>query len=166
MRRTQALHVGLEGTAPFHWNGEEADLGHLMEDVFVGRMSGVHQDPERLATLTHWLFSLQPTAAGRPDDARAVARGQALFQAPEIGCSGCHSGPKLTDNETVDVGTGAKLQVPSLRAVAYRAPYMHNGCAKSLRDRFDAACGGSKHGNTAGLNEGQIGDLIAYLKTL
>src|SRR5205814_8592340 len=41
-RRTQAVHVGLKGTEPFHWNGDMPNLSHLMESVFVGRMGGVH----------------------------------------------------------------------------------------------------------------------------
>jgi mono/diheme cytochrome c family protein len=166
LRRTQALHVGLEGTAPFHWNGEETDLDHLMEDVFVKRMGGVHQSDARLAALTHYLFSLQPPAAAVTDDALAVERGHQLFLSPDVGCATCHTGAKLTNNQSVDVGTGGKLQVPSLRAVAYRAPFMHTGCAKTLRERFDPACGGAQHGKVASLSESQIGDLVSYLKTL
>jgi mono/diheme cytochrome c family protein len=165
-RRTQALHVGLEGTAPFHWNGEERDLGHLMEDVFVGRMGGVHQSPERMSALQRWLFSLQPPAAGAARDADAVQRGEQLFASPDVGCRRCHSGDKLTDNHSVDVGTGAVLQVPSLRALAYRAPFMHDGCATTLRERFQPGCGGAKHGDVSGLTEPQVDDLIAYLQTL
>jgi mono/diheme cytochrome c family protein len=166
LRRTQALHVGLEGTAPFHWNGEERDLGVLMEHVFVGRMGGVHQNPERQKALERYLFSLQPPAAAQPQDMEAVHRGEALFASPDVGCRGCHVGDKLTDNRSLDVGTGGKLQVPSLRAVAYRAPFMHNGCATRLRDRFDPACGGSAHGNVKSLSGDQIDDLVAYLQTL
>jgi mono/diheme cytochrome c family protein len=166
LRRTQALHVGLEGTAPFHWNGEEFDLGRLMEDVFVGRMGGVHQGEPRLAALTKWLFALQPPAADHALDQQAVARGEELYMSPQVGCADCHSGIKLTNNRSADVGTGGMLQVPSLRAVAYRAPFMHDGCAKTLRDRFQVGCGGSKHGNTAALSDEQLDDLVTYLKTL
>jgi mono/diheme cytochrome c family protein len=166
LRRTQALHIGLEGTAPFHWNGEESDLGRLMEDVFVGRMGGVHQGPERLTALADWLFALQPPAADRALDPQAVLRGQELFMSPEVGCAECHNGAKLTNNQSADVGTGAKFQVPSLRAIAYRAPFMHNGCAKTLHDRFTPGCGGSKHGNTEALSDAQLNDLVAYLTTL
>jgi cytochrome c peroxidase len=166
LRRTQALHVGLEGTAPFHWAGDESDLNHLMSDVFVGRMGGVFQSDARVAALTRWLFALQPPAAPAVADASAVERGQAGFQSPETGCSTCHSGPKLTNNRTVDVGTGEALQVPSLRGIAYRAPFMHNGCARTLRDRFDTTCGGKTHGNTGDLLPTQLDDLLAYLQTL
>ena len=70
----------------------------------------------------------------------------ALFESMDIGCSGCHSGPRLTDNSTRLVGTGGAFQVPSLLGLAARAPYMHDGCAKTLRDRFTNLCaGGNSH---------------------
>jgi hypothetical protein len=43
---------------------------------------------------------------------------------------------------------------------------MHDGCATTLRDRFDPTCGGAQHGSTAGLSSGQIDDLIAFLGSL
>jgi mono/diheme cytochrome c family protein len=165
-RRTQALHVGLAGTAPFHWSGDEADMGHLMEDVFVGRMGGVHQSPNRLAALTDWVFALRPPAAITDADAPAAVRGKALFESSTTGCIGCHNGDRFTNNKTVDVGTGEKLQVPSLRGVGYRAPLMHTGCAATLKDRFDPACGGRQHGNTSQLQAAEIDELVAYLQTL
>ena len=66
----------------------------------------------------------------------------------------------------MDVGTGEVLQVPSLVRVAYRAPFIHNGCANTLRDRFDPACGGAKHGDVSQLSETEVDDLVAYLETL
>jgi hypothetical protein len=43
---------------------------------------------------------------------------------------------------------------------------MHDGCATTLRDRFNPACGGDRHGITANLSPTQIDDLIAYLDSL
>jgi cytochrome c peroxidase len=67
---------------------------------------------------------------------------------------------------TVDVGTGGKFQVPSLVGVSQRAPFMHDGCAATLRDRFGPCGGGDKHGFTSQLTSAQITDLVAYLETL
>jgi hypothetical protein len=66
------------------------------------------------------------------------------------------------------VGTGLKLQVPSLRGLAWRGPFMHDGCANTLAGRFDAATcgGGDKHGVTSHLMPAQIADLTAYLSSL
>jgi hypothetical protein len=43
---------------------------------------------------------------------------------------------------------------------------MHDGCAATLDQLFDAACGGADHGQTAQLDAGQRRDLLAYLETL
>jgi mono/diheme cytochrome c family protein len=166
VRRTQALHVGLQGTEPFHWSGDEANLGHIMEDVFVGRMGGVHQGTARLGALTDWLFALRPPAPMTAADDAAAVRGKTLFQSEATGCTGCHTGAKYTNNKTVDVGTGGKLQVPSLVGVGYRAPLMHTGCAATLADRFNPDCGGQQHGHTAQLSTAEISDMVAYLQTL
>jgi mono/diheme cytochrome c family protein len=168
LRRTQALHVGLKGTAPFHWAGDETDFTALMEDVFVGRMGGVHQSGERVTALTKFLFALEPPRASKDLGDPAAMRGKALFESAATGCTSCHTGNKFTDNKSYDVGTsqGELLQVPSLRGVGYRAPFIHTGCAHTLRDRFDPTCGGSKHGNTAALSTPQVDDLVSYLQTL
>jgi len=57
------------------------------------------------------------------------------------------------------------LQVPSLRNVAWRAPFLHTGCAPTLADRF-GSCGGTNHGNTAQLTAANVSDLVAYLESL
>jgi hypothetical protein len=164
-RRTQSVNVGLEGTQPFHWSGDQPNVAALMEDVFVQRMGGVHESAARTHSLEGWLFELTPLPAQRAANDRAAMRGKALFEG-DAQCSTCHNGAKLTDNKTVDVGTGEPLQVPSLRGVGYRAPLIHNGCAATLKERFDPSCGGDKHGKTADLSNAQISDLIAYLQTL
>jgi hypothetical protein len=164
-RRTQALSVGLEGTAPFHWVGDMTDLGKLMENVFVGRMGGVHQAPARLDALARWMFSIRAPSPLRAASDPAVTRGHELFVGAAE-CSKCHEGTKLTNNQTVDVGTGLALQVPSLVGVGLRAPWLHTGCAKTLQQRFDPACGGTAHGKTAQLSASQIDDLVAYLESL
>jgi hypothetical protein len=65
------------------------------------------------------------------------------------------------------VGTGGRVQVPSLVGVAFRGPFMHTGCANTLADRFDPRCGGGDaHGRTSQLNPGELRDLVSYLQTL
>jgi len=167
-RRTQALHVGLRDTAPFHWAGDLPGVGDLMNEVFVGRMGGVRENAPRVSALSEWLFSIKAPPPIRDAGDAAVARGQELFRSADVGCTTCHSGAKLTNNESmvIDSIANSKLQVPSLVAVGYRAPFMHNGCAATLADRFNPACGGNAHGNTAALDDTQRNDLVAYLESL
>lgn len=164
-RRTQSLQADLAATAPFHWDGKLANVGSIMSQVFVDRMGGVHESPERLASLQGWLFAQKAPAPMRAAEDPAIERGRMLFEA--TGCTDCHNGDHLTNNRTANVGTGEGLQVPSLIGVAYRAPYMHTGCAKTLADRFDPSCGGGEsHGRTRGLVGGDLTDMVAYLESL
>jgi mono/diheme cytochrome c family protein len=169
-RRTQAVHIGLKGTEPFHWDGDMSSFGVLVDEVMVRRMGGPPESDARKSALKEWLFSLRPPAPILPATDARVVRGQALFQSPEVGCAGCHMGSVFTSNQNAFVGTtdpGHVLQVPSLRGVAFRGPFIHNGCAATLRDRFDPGCGGGdQHGHTSQLGESDLGDLIAYLESL
>jgi mono/diheme cytochrome c family protein len=166
-RRTQSLQVGLAGTEPFHWDGDEKDFAQLMTDVFVGRMSGPTLASDQTAAMLHWLDAQPRRTRTPPTDLAAVARGQALFNdTAHVGCATCHNGPSLTNSQTLDVGTGGNFQVPSLVGIGTRGPYMHDGCAATLRDRFGPCGGGDRHGMTSTLEPAQIDDLLAYLNTL
>jgi hypothetical protein len=165
VRRTQNLRGGVLQTAPFHWDGDMRDLGHLMGEVFSKRMGGPTVAPDKLDALAKWMDRV-PALPSSPGDAQAIARGKAVFEDSVTGCTTCHSGALLTTNQSVDVGTGRAFQVPSLRGLAFRAPYMHDGCAKTLADRFQTSCGGAKHGSTSQLSKAQLGDLVSYLESL
>ncbi|HTL36442.1 MAG TPA: c-type cytochrome [Kofleriaceae bacterium] len=166
-RRTQNISGGVLARAPFHWNGDMYTLDQLMTEVFEGRMfGGVATHSERLS-LGPWLDRIPAPRAHAITDADAVTRGEALFLAPEQACASCHMGENYTTNVLADVGTGGQFKVPSLVGVGARAPYMHDGCATTLRERFTPACGGGEaHGHTAQLTSAQIADLIAYLESL
>lgn len=166
LRRTQSLNIGLRDTAPFHWSGDMPSLDVLMGEVFVNRMGGVPQSEARVAALGDWIFAQHAPVAIRAADDPAVAHGKSLFESETVGCGKCHNGAKLTNNKSEDVGTGGVFQVPSLVGIAYRAPFIHTGCAPTLRERFDPNCGGDKHGNTLQLAPNELDDLIAYLESL
>jgi mono/diheme cytochrome c family protein len=166
-RRTQSLRGGIMNTAPFHWNGDQNNFGSLMSDVFQQRMGGDPATMTRVGALSSWLNQIPTIPTSTWSDSATVARGHAIFTS--AGCAACHMGGDFTNNQTVDVGTGGEFQVPQLHGLAFRAPFMHTGCAGTLRDRFNinSGCGGDKrHGNTENLTDAQLGDLIAYLDTL
>ncbi|MCX7767994.1 MAG: cytochrome-c peroxidase [Flavobacteriales bacterium] len=78
-----------------------------------------------------------------------------LFTRPRLGCTRCHFGPDLTDNQFHNVGiapksadqgrfrlTGnasdkGKFKTPTLRNLRFTAPYMHDGSLKTLDEVFD-----------------------------
>jgi hypothetical protein len=163
-RRTQNISGGILARAPFHWNGDMVNLDVLMTEVFAQRMSGITASVSSRKSLGPWLDRV-PAPKGVIVDAAAVERGRTLFDAADVGCATCHSGPQLTNNMIVNAGKGS-IKVPSLVGVGARAPFMHDGCAATLADRFGPCGGGDLHGKTSQLTAAQLADLVAYLESL
>ncbi|MFO0684587.1 MAG: cytochrome-c peroxidase [Sandaracinus sp.] len=163
-RRTPRVPQGFLETAPFHWDGDLPDISHLMGTVFTQRMGGPAVDASHASAIGHWLDTRPADLPRTSESSTAVERGAHVFA--EAGCASCHSGAMLTNNQTVDVGTGRALQVPSLIGVARALPVMHDGCAHTLAQRFDPACGGAAHGTILSTDDPRIPDLVAYLETL
>lgn len=131
-RRTQPLDVGLEGTAPFHWDGDMTDLDVLVEEVLAHRMGGNRQSRARGESFARWLFAQQrPPADAGMDDPVLVAEGEALFESYD--CGRCHAGETLGGTMTTPI-RGRELQVPVLRRVSLHPPYMHDGRSLTLDD--------------------------------
>jgi len=165
-RRTQSLRGGLLGTEPFHWDGAEGDFTALTTDVMQGRMGGPALTPEQTTALAGYIdrFPALPAPATAPSS--SVERGKTLFNDTNVGCATCHSGARFTNNQTMDVGyASGNLQVPGLVGLWARAPYLHDGCAGTLADRF-TRCDTGKHGNLVGLTEADLTALSDYLETL
>ena len=165
-RRTQSLRGGLSPGAPLHWRGELATLEDLVTQTFVQRMGGPTLDSGQIGALRTWINSIPVPPLGSPESAASIVRGAALFANARVGCAGCHSGPRFTNNAIADVGTGQSFKVPSLIGLSLRAPYMHNGCAATIADRFTSPCGGYHHGQTDWLSPSMMADLIGYLENL
>jgi mono/diheme cytochrome c family protein len=163
-RRTPSLRGTIAGTAPYHWPGDEASLGTLVNDVYTGRMSGALLPPDRMNALTGWVQAIPAPPAPSWLDQGAVSRGKLVFGSSSAACATCHSGAKLTNNTTVDVGTGGAFQVPPLVGVGWRTPLLHDGCAATMADRF-GKCSTPGHGGTS-LSAGDVADLGAYLESL
>jgi hypothetical protein len=164
-RRTPSLRGTIAGTAPYHWPGDEADFSAIVKDVYQGRMSGGVLAADQSAALSAWVNAIPAPPAPTWVDSSAAAAGRAIFERADVGCANCHSGPKMTNNATVDVGTGGAFQVPPLIGVGWRTPLMHDGCAAAIADRF-GACATAQHGNIASLSASDIANLTAYLETL
>jgi Cytochrome c len=87
-------------------------------------------------------------------------------------CTFCHSGPKFTNREQMDVGTGKPtdrsplVDVPQLSNVVYSAPYLHDGSARTLEEIWTVFNPKDKHGISNDLTKDELNDLIEYLKTL
>lgn len=166
VRRTQDIAGNLRGRGPYHWDADMSDLSQLINEVLVGRMGAEPLTPSEEGAMQAFLFALPPHPAPTSLDRNAALRGRQLFESAELGCTTCHNGAILTNNARADVGTGGRFKVPSLIGVGWRAPYMHTGCAPTLRDRFGACGGGTAHGATDTLDDAQLADLVTYLESL
>jgi mono/diheme cytochrome c family protein len=165
-RRTQSVAGHIMSRGPYHWDGAEADLAALMDDVFAGRMLGGEVTRSQHISLGPWLERIPAPASAPAQDTAAVGRGKTLFESEAVGCNTCHNGSVLTNNLVFNVGTAGNFKVPSLLGIGARAPFMHDGCAATLADRFGTCGGGNLHGTTAQLTSAQVADMVAYLETL
>lgn len=119
----------------------------------------------------------------------AAKRGFVLFNT-DAACSACHGGWRLTDDKFHDIGTsttdrgrGRELKdevamqfafkTPTLRSVALRAPYMHDGSAATLREVVDHYVKGgidrpsrSRMVHPIDLTEQERDELVAFMQTL
>jgi cytochrome c peroxidase len=96
----------------------------------------------------------------------SIERGKELFNDATVGCATCHSGSRFSNDQTVDVGSvDGQMQVPGLVGLWARAPYLHDGCAKTLLDRF-TTCDTGKHGMVNQLKSDDLRALTDYLETM
>jgi cytochrome c peroxidase len=127
--------------------------------------------------------------AGEAALSASEQRGFAIF-AGKGRCVGCHSGPTFTDHNFYDIGLpgedrgrGAVIalpaadyafKTPTLRELAWSAPYMHDGSLATLdevvrhyeRGGVRRATRSSDLPANLRLSEEERGDLVAFLETL
>jgi len=177
----------LSGTEPFKWNGGNPTMaqecGPRTEKFFYRSQS---YDSAELADLVTFVFALpmRPNRYRLPagELTPAQERGKAIFERTvdknrnpipqENQCAYCHSGPKYTNQKMFDVGSGKPtdrspvIDVPQLVNVAYSAPYLHDGSARSLEEIWTIFNPKDTHGVTNDLTKDELNDLIEYLRTL
>lgn len=120
----------------------------------------------------------------------AAKRGFALFDG-KARCSTCHSGPSFTDGSFQDIGTAKDSDIgrgrlfptsqklryafktPTLRNVAQRAPYMHDGSVGTLEEVIELYDqGGIERPSRSpsimrlSLSAEEKAELVAFLQTL
>ena len=98
-------------------------------------------------------------------DPLAVERGQKVFQTQR--CASCHASPTYTTPRVYRVGLedekgNDRFNPPSLVGVGQRAPYLHDGRAKTLESVFSEV----RHKVSPDLTDDQLSDLLAFLRSL
>ncbi|MEQ9408570.1 MAG: cytochrome c peroxidase [Fuerstiella sp.] len=121
-------------------------------------------------------LSLKKAAETHPMSASAV-RGQDLFFSKKVGCSNCHVGANLADEQYHNLGIGMDVdspdlgrfevtkvekdkgafKTPTIRNVALSAPYMHDGSLRTLEEVVE-------HYNKGGTPNAWLSDKMTPLK--
>lgn len=168
-RRTKLLAGMLSGTAPYSWDGITPDLDTHIEQAFERlRGRGGLRPFERRALLSY-LDSL-PLPPARTESVTLVERGRRVFASAEAGCTSCHADSGFTDGARHDVkshtnaDTPTSFDTPSLKRVAARAPYFHDGRYATL-DALISGVDGTM-GTTKQLSSDDKRALAAYLRSL
>jgi mono/diheme cytochrome c family protein len=161
--QTPVLAGRTTGTAPFGWRGEEETIEGHMRRTFA-RMRAADPDDVTLAALARHVASMPDFRGPAREASPAAERGRALFHAPEVGCAGCHEAEGGTDGLSHRIGRRPPIDTPSLRFVGDTAPYRHDGRYATLREVL--AHTEETMGSTVALDDGEIGDLVAYLRVL
>ncbi|MEO8902319.1 MAG: cytochrome c peroxidase [Polyangiaceae bacterium] len=173
------------------------------DSSYVAAFSAAFGAPPQLESLQQALASFVRTLVSsdspydqhlRGDDhafGPGAQRGEALFLSERAACFHCHPGGRLTNggffnNGTFvdggDVGRAAvthlsgdvgKFKVPTLRNVAFTAPYMHDGSLATLSEVIDQYARGGRGDPTTdpqikplSLAEDEKADLIEFLLAL
>ncbi|NWK54725.1 c-type cytochrome [Verrucomicrobiaceae bacterium N1E253] len=157
------------------WNTAPAMVTGIRADAAVGIRAGlryiqfVNRDESYAEAIDRYFESMKPTPSPHLVDgelSEKALRGKQHFQSS--GCINCHSGPNFTDQKKYNVGTGTgsetgkAFDVPSLVELWRSAPYLYDGRAATVRDVMDT----HGHGNTDGLSQEEIDELVTYLLSL
>ncbi|EYF03754.1 hypothetical protein [Chondromyces apiculatus] len=182
-RRTPMLAGNVSAPGPYGWHGESEDLPARLKAGFgLHRWGGLPQghDPNGLVARSHHLSVFlrkglvpPPRADGAPD--ARVRRGQEIFISKEARCSSCHVPETGYTDRTAypmpkrsspgfDDDPRQEFKTPSLRFVAGRAPYLHDGRHRSLTDLIERNA--DWMGKTSHLSPDDRAALVAFLETL
>jgi cytochrome c peroxidase len=170
--------VSLLGTAssgPWAWNGSKSHLEEQIKtSLIISMQTQIETEDLPIEPLAAYLRTLSPppsihTARGNfhehtfsPD---LLAEAKREFDS--AGCRNCHSGNAFTSQDSFDVGIHDEMgetsfNPPSLRGVSQRAPYFHDGRAKSLDEVLQSAHHDTEHP----LTKPQIQRLTLFLESL
>jgi YVTN family beta-propeller protein len=177
---------GVAGTAPFKWNGKNPTLEIQCGPRFARVLMRTDPiPPEELKNLTTFITSQPPPRWERrrhQELTPAQERGRQIFFATvtsegnpiprERQCHTCHRPPLYTNRLPSAIGTKGPRDVsdlfdtPHLLGIAYSAPYLHDGRAKTLEELWTTYQTNDLHGVSSYMNKHQLNDLVEFLKTL
>jgi YVTN family beta-propeller protein len=168
---TPSLH-GVTHTGPWTWHGWQNDLGAAVEKSYAETLFGPKPTADEVRDVLAFLGTLEhpPRPAQSKEQREAAVRGKALFDGAAR-CARCHAPPEYTTPRNYELkldpdGSPFKTwNPPSLRGVADRGPYLHDGRAATLDELLRTDHSPDKLGG-APLTPAERADLIEFLKSL
>jgi mono/diheme cytochrome c family protein len=170
-RQTPSLAGNISLTNPVRWEGDretvQIDALRTSQDAMGGGGFGANllteEELDAIAAYVDFTRDVDLPSDGL--DAEAVARGKSIFERSDVGCAGCHVGPRYTNNQLYSMFGMSRVKTRPLVGIAATAPYLHDGSAKTLRDVLELGRTGAM-GNTSALSDGEMNDLETYLRSL
>lgn len=166
-RRTLTLR-GLYQTAPYFWEGSAKTLAEAVDHMLAVEMRGGKLEGREREALEAYLLSLavfdrrrvQPDGAPVEPSTLTARRGFGVFAKAE--CVDCHPAPVYKRAKLVDIGSGGRFAIPTLRGVSTAAPFGHDGRWPDLETAVRA------HFQSTGveLSSDELTQLLEYLKLL
>ncbi len=163
-------------TGPWTWHGWQTSLQDAVVESFTKSMQGPRPNPDEVEAVVAFLQTLDyppnPNLGPNSELSPEALRGREVFHSPKAACNSCHGGPELTDGRTHETGLGERgeryhgFNPPSLRGVHDKDPYLHDGRAKSLRDALAGPHAADDITGLGTLDDAELDDLVAYLKSL
>lgn len=182
-RRTPMLAGNVKASGPYGWHGESESLpARLVAGFGLHRWGAIPKETGgtplgRAHLLTEFVRAGLVTPPREERDLTdKEKRGKELFISEEARCSKCHVPESdFTDRTVVplrkipqvsgfDDEEKRDFKTPSLRYVAGRGPYFHDGRASTLEKLIEL--NGDRMGKTTHLSADDREALVAYLKTL
>ena len=166
-RRTIALR-GLYQTAPYFWDGSAPTVALAVERMLAVEMRGGALAGKDREALEAYLLSLAPFDRRRlePDgvpvepSTLSARRGFAVFAKAE--CTECHPAPAYMRAKLVDIGSGGRFAIPTLRGLSAAGPWGHDGRWPDL----EAAVRANLAASGVELGSDELNQLLEYLKLL
>ncbi|UQA63771.1 hypothetical protein E8A73_024610 [Polyangium aurulentum] len=182
-RRTPMIAGMVDAPGPYGWHGESPDLAaRIVAGMSLHRWGGMPQNIGGAALGRASLVAafVREGLVPPPHEKRALSdeerRGQEIFNSERAKCARCHvaesgytdrtaySMKKLDPVSGFDDEQKREFKTPSLRFIAGRPPYFHDGRASTLEKLIEL--NGDRMGDTSHLSAEDKEALVAFLRTL
>ena len=182
-RRTPMLAGMVKAQGPYGWHGESETLpARLVGGFGLHRWGGVPKETGgtalgRAHLITEFVRAgLVPPPREERELTEKEKRGKEVFASEETRCAKCHVPESEYTDRTAypfrkvgqvsgfDDEPRQEFKTPSLRFVAGRAPYFHDGRASTLEKLVEL--NGDRMGKTSHLSAEDREALVAFLRTL